>query len=257
MSSLVTSASPWMNDDSTNKKRQSTMRKTIKLRSENQNGNNNNHFNSYEENDVGNIPGYDETTLENEKYGKMKPFTIEDQQQNNNTRNNRVNELLDKITSVDTVSDNNKMGDFKPMTPPSLNIKKDMNTTGETKQYIPPMPSYLKATINRSSVSNGGQVSMSYGLGDGGANIYSNYQKSYEPPKKMNDKPYYAAMGIGGAGGSNDKMMEKINYLIHLMEDNQNERTSNITEEFILYTFLGVFVIFVVDSFSRCGKYVR
>jgi len=255
MSSLVTSASPWMNDDSGNKKRQSTMRKTIKLRSENQNGNGN--LNSYEENNVGNVSGFDETTLENEKYGKMTPATVEDQQQYNNTRNNRVNELLDKITSADTVSDSNKMGDFKPMTPPSLNIKKDLDMTGETKQYIPPMPSYLKATIDRSSVSNGGQVSMSYGLGDGGSNIYSNYQKSYEQPAKMNNnRPYYAAMGIGGSGG-NDKMMEKINYLIHLMEENQNERTANITEEFILYTFLGVFVIFVVDSFSRCGKYVR
>uniref|UniRef100_A0A6C0HT42 Uncharacterized protein n=1 Tax=viral metagenome TaxID=1070528 RepID=A0A6C0HT42_9ZZZZ len=256
MSSLVTSASPWMNDDSTNKKRQSTMRKTIKLRSDNQtNSNQNKDF--YEENNVGDVSGYDETTLESEKYGKMSPATINDQVQYNNTRNNRVNELLDKITSTDKVSDNNKMGDFKPMTPPSLNIKKGLDTTGETKQYIPPMPSYLKATIDRSSVSNGGQVSMSYGLGNGGANIYSNYQNSYEPPAKMNNnRPYYAAMGIGGGSG-NDKMMEKINYLIHLMEENQNERTANITEEFILYTFLGVFVIFVVDSFSRSGKYVR
>jgi len=255
MSSLVTSASNWTNDDSTNKKRQSTMRKTIKLRSDNQFGNNN--FNTYEENNVGNVSGYDETTLESEKYGKMSPATMNDQVQYNNTRNNRVNELLDKITSADTTSDNNKLGDFKPMTPPSLNVKKDMNTTGETKQYIPPMPSYLKATIDRSSVSNGGQVSMSYGLGGAGTNIYSNYQNSYEPPAKLNNnKPYYAAMGIGGGSG-NDKMMEKINYLIHLMEENQNERTANITEEFILYTFLGVFVIFVVDSFSRSGKYVR
>ncbi len=28
-------------------------------------------------------------------------------------------------------------------------------------------------------------------------------------------------------------------------------------EELVLYTFLGVFVIFVVDSFARVGKYVR
>lgn len=241
MSSLVTSASPWTNEESTNKKRQSTMRKTIKLRNENN-----------IEGSVGNVSGYDETTLETDKYGKMAPSTINNQQEYNNTRNNRVNELLDKITSADTVNDNNKLGDFKPMTPPSLNVKKDLNTTGEIKQYIPPLPSYLKATIDRSQNSNG-QVSMNYGLGGGNNTIYSNYQKSYEPPNKLHDKPYYATMGIGG----NDKIMEKINYLIHLIEENQNERTSNITEEFILYTFLGVFVIFVVDSFSRCGKYTR
>jgi hypothetical protein len=41
------------------------------------------------------------------------------------------------------------------------------------------------------------------------------------------------------------------------LEEQQNEKTNNITEEFILYTFLGVFIIFVVDSFSRSGKYTR
>jgi hypothetical protein len=55
----------------------------------------------------------------------------------------------------------------------------------------------------------------------------------------------------------NDKLMEKINYMIYLLEQQQTEKTSNITEEFILYTFLGIFIIFVVDSFARTGKYIR
>ena len=63
-------------------------------------------------------------------------------------------------------------------------------------------------------------------------------------------------MGIGITGGDN-KVMEKINYMIHLLEEQQNEKTNNLTEEFILYTFLGVFIIFVVDSFARSGKYTR
>jgi hypothetical protein len=183
----------------------------------------------------------------------MEPSTINGQQEYNTTRNTRVNQLLDKITSVNNVTDNNKLGDFKPMAPPSLIVKKDTNTPEEIKQYIPPMPSYLRATIDRTKNSSG-QVSMNYGLGNGS---YSNYQKSYEAPLNLNNKPYYASMGIGNGNGNNDKIMEKINYLIHMMEENQSERTANITEEFILYTFLGIFVIFVVDSFSRCGKYVR
>ena len=65
-------------------------------------------------------------------------------------------------------------------------------------------------------------------------------------------------MGISSStGGSNDKLMERINYMVHLLEGQQHEKTDNITEEFILYTFLGVFVIFVVDSFARTGKYTR
>ena len=63
-------------------------------------------------------------------------------------------------------------------------------------------------------------------------------------------------MGLSG-GSQNDKLMEKMNYLIHMMEENQAEKTNNITEEFILYLFLGVFIIFVVDSFNKTKKYVR
>ena len=42
-----------------------------------------------------------------------------------------------------------------------------------------------------------------------------------------------------------------------MLEQQQNEKTSNITEEFVLYLFLGVFIIFIVDAFSRTGKYIR
>ena len=65
-------------------------------------------------------------------------------------------------------------------------------------------------------------------------------------------------MGIGATGNyGDDKLIEKINYMIHLLEENQVEKTANITEEFLLYLFLGIFVIFTVDSFTRAGKYVR
>jgi hypothetical protein len=52
-------------------------------------------------------------------------------------------------------------------------------------------------------------------------------------------------------------MLEKMNHIIHMLEEQQDEKTGNVTEELILYCFLGVFVIFVVDSFARAGKYVR
>jgi len=87
---------------------------------------------------------------------------------------------------------------------------------------------------------------------------YSNYNAVYTPQQSA---PYYARMGLGdssnSAGGNNDKLMEKINYLIHLLEEQQSEKTNYVTEEFLLYGFLGIFMIFIVDSFSRAGKYVR
>ena len=41
------------------------------------------------------------------------------------------------------------------------------------------------------------------------------------------------------------------------LEEQKDEKTNHITEEVVLYCFLGVFVIFVTDSFARAGKYSR
>ena len=54
-----------------------------------------------------------------------------------------------------------------------------------------------------------------------------------------------------------DELMEKLNYTIHLLEQQKDEKTDNVTEELVLYLFLGVFVIFVTDSFGRACKYIR
>jgi hypothetical protein len=54
-----------------------------------------------------------------------------------------------------------------------------------------------------------------------------------------------------------NEMFDKMNYMIHLLEDQQAKKTEHVTEEIVLYSFLGIFTIFVVDSFARVGKYVR
>jgi hypothetical protein len=56
---------------------------------------------------------------------------------------------------------------------------------------------------------------------------------------------------------NNDLLLQKINYMINLLEEQQDEKTNNVTEEVVLYSFLGIFIIFVVDSFAKVGKYVR
>jgi hypothetical protein len=55
----------------------------------------------------------------------------------------------------------------------------------------------------------------------------------------------------------NDVLMEKLNYMIHLLEEQQDEKTGSVTEEVILYSFLGIFIIFLADTFTRVNKYTR
>ena len=67
--------------------------------------------------------------------------------------------------------------------------------------------------------------------------------------------PYYDRTNSGTI--SNDELTQKLDYMIHLLEEQQDLKTNHVTEEVILYSFLGVFIIFVLDSFARAGKYVR
>ena len=60
-----------------------------------------------------------------------------------------------------------------------------------------------------------------------------------------------------GSGSNSSELEQKLNYLIHMMEDQKDEKVAGITEEIVLYCFLGVFIIFVLDSFAKVGKYVR
>ena len=70
--------------------------------------------------------------------------------------------------------------------------------------------------------------------------------------------PYYKqATNNANIHGSKDELMEKLNYIVQVLEETKDEKTENISEELVLYMFLGVFVIFVVDSFAKAGKYTR
>jgi hypothetical protein len=54
-----------------------------------------------------------------------------------------------------------------------------------------------------------------------------------------------------------DDLVNKLDKIILLIEEGRDEKTGHVTEEIILYSFIGVFMIFIVDSFARAGKYVR
>jgi hypothetical protein len=70
---------------------------------------------------------------------------------------------------------------------------------------------------------------------------------------KQNWPSYMKDTTTDGSG----QLIEKMNYIIHMLEEQQDEKTGNITEELLLYSFLGVFLIFIIDSFARAGKYNR
>ena len=71
--------------------------------------------------------------------------------------------------------------------------------------------------------------------------------------------PYYNSNNSSNNSSTSnpDILIDKLNYMINLLEEQQDERIGNVTEEVVLYSFLGIFIIFIVDSFARVGKYTR
>ena len=227
--SLLTYASPWTSNEGNNKKRTPTIRKTSRT--------------SNIVNDSGGEPEEYSTTA-NAPTSNNAPLSLDEVQAYQDEKGTKVHELLNKMSAMDAENDGAHLANFSPMTPPALSSQPQYTQ----KQSNP----YDEST----NIPNNAKSMYVYSSDDRSLGNLTNYQNVYDnKPLFQKDKPYYANMGI--PNGIDNKLMERINYMVHLLEEQQHEKTANVTEEFLLYTFLGVFVIYVVDTFSRNGKYVR
>lgn len=165
----------------------------------------------------------EEYPVDKENFQSLTPATLDDSK----SRSNKIQEIINNVGSVKTEDDGTSLANF------------NMNSSSENQPIKPIAPFY--ATNDSSS----------YHLG--------NYKDIYNHSSRIGEFPYAkpSTTNASVAPLIQDKITEKINYMIHLLEEQQKEPTKHITEEFILYTFLGIFVIYIVDSFARVGKYIR
>lgn len=170
----------------------------------------------------------------------------------NDKKDNKVHSMLKEIHNSQDDNDEDELTDFTPP-PKPVSIggerakEKNLNKENEMIDYTSknvPKPIEFDDDINNNS----------YSSNDLKMNNVDDYYKVYIPEQKRNE--YYKQYNVGSNNDS-DALIQKLNYMISLLEEQQDERTSNVTEEVILYSFLGVFIIFVCDSFVRVGKYVR
>lgn len=172
---------------------------------------------------------------------------------NNDERSFAVNDMLNHITA-DPIDSGNGLVDFKPISVPNSNgpnTNKSRSFMDNLADLLPVPKEGFESVLLRRGLPNATSTTQP---NDINLDSLSNYTKSYEAGGILG-KPYYAPKN--GATDSNGAIIQKLNHITNILEDIQLEKTSNITEELILYSFLGVFVIFVVDSFARAGKYYR
>jgi hypothetical protein len=157
-----------------------------------------------------------------------------------NNFSEKVNSVLQSIHSHD---DTEQLGDFNPIPPPtsagveqtrlreqfSTGLNENTENTNLYDRFVPNYESMYKKSSNHSPTN------LPYYLNQG-------QQQQQQQQDQYNDS---------------NILIEKLNYMIKLLEEQQDEKTNNVTEEIVLYCFLGIFIIFIIDSFVRVGKYVR
>jgi hypothetical protein len=172
----------------------------------------------------------------------------------------KVNSVLEQIhNSKEDDDDKNQLGDFNPPPKPqsagvnkTISTEQMMNMTNQNDlmfrtQGTAPQPiTNVKNQLELNNYSN---------YGDNKTNE-EYYKKILPGYTNSANRQYYNASNTYEQP-TDDVLMKKLNYMISLLEDQQDEKTNNVTEEVVLYSFLGIFIIFVVDSFARAGKYVR
>ena len=178
----------------------------------------------------------------------------------------KVNSVLEKIHNNSKTDDDEKtgLGDFNPPPKPqsagvgkTIATENMMNMTNQNNVMFntlgrAPQPNYESNNNNLdlNDYSN-------YGTNASIEDYYKRVLPGYNPNRNPVNKPYYNVTNMVAETPSQDILLQKLNYMISLLEDQQDEKTNNVTEEVVLYSFLGIFIIFVVDSFARAGKYVR
>jgi hypothetical protein len=180
----------------------------------------------------------------------------------------KVNSVLEKIhnnSNSDDDDETNDIGTFNPPPKPQSSGVYKTKTTEQMMNMSNQNNELMFRTLGKAPQPNY-EGSDKLDLNDysnyGDSKTVEEYYKKVLPgytPKNTNtaNKPYYNVSYNQGDVNNNDILLQKLNYMITLLEDHQDEKTNNVTEEVVLYSFLGIFIIFVVDSFVRVGKYVR
>jgi hypothetical protein len=192
---------------------------------------------------------------------------------------NKVNDVLSKIHNqiysegLEEMDDS--YGNFEPISRPTpmktgkKELEEFSQMTNNPQNVLTQMdnvPSY-KATKYEELSQQTPNSQYQYPYPDYEKHIQSNpnsyYRRADNTSSQSNQNitldafPMVNDISYNGYDKNNKLLMEKLNYMIHLLEETHDEQTNNVLEEVILYSFLGIFIIFLIDNFIKVGRYVR
>ena len=244
--SLIATASPWLSEDT--KKRTPTIpRKSLSSALPSS------PTTSYSQSSISQPSSFTEPSSFIEPMDEYQEKENPTEPQQEDGRTSKINEMIQKMTNLNVDNAGNGLMDFKPLENPIMSTKTDvLGTSGNNSNSLVMGGSnplyHQQQQYNNKQSTNYSENNLDL------ANL-SNYKQIYEVP--VSKAPYYTKFGISQNSNMDEKMNDRLSYITHLLEEMQNERTNFVAEEFVMYTMLGIFMIYIVDAFSRTGKYTR
>jgi hypothetical protein len=89
------------------------------------------------------------------------------------------------------------------------------------------------------------------------SNFYETEKMEFKPVIKTNQYMLLEGQDRVPQRKPDADLVLKIDKLMEMMEEQSEIRTTKKNEEIVLYCFLGIFTIYVLDSFATIGKYSR
>ena len=77
------------------------------------------------------------------------------------------------------------------------------------------------------------------------------------PQYKTNDYMILNENVVEPKRQTNQELLDKMNKILEMFEDQKEIKTGQKNEEIVLYGLLGVFIIYIMDSFVNIGRYSR
>jgi hypothetical protein len=163
--------------------------------------------------------------------------------------NSNVDSMMKRIhdDDVNDDDDDNGLSNYQPLQPPNSVANERIDNANANNME--------KRMSEQQNVVPNMNMNIAQAQREGFTQLPSEYAKQYY----QQYVPYFnqGSDDTSPNGVNKDELLTKLNQIIYLLEEQQDEKTGNVTEELILYSFLGIFIIFIVDSFARVGKYVR
>jgi hypothetical protein len=164
-----------------------------------------------------------------------------------------------KTTPPQVVRKTTQMNSLNPSSSYSSTLLEGMESTGSIGSGIGASPYFEKVMGTSGSPKNDrvGAVSASatqqpFSTNPKTSTYATQYYEQFVPYAESLANQL-SSESSGNMSGTNTALIEKLNYIIHMLEEKKDEKTGHVIEELVLYCFLGIFIIFIVDTFMNAA----